>query len=703
MHPRYRTPHVDPPRCPLPAGAVRTPCQRRAPGVLRHGALALLFALATVPAVRAQDGSPASPPAVEVNAAPAVAAPPAPAAPARDPHDAVVAEPAANSAVPPAPPADLRHVQEWVDYRTARHLASLPVEARLFYRRGLMARQAGQTEAAMLDVRGAAELDPSFIEPHLALAAWTLTREPSQALLHYATVVDLLRQNFSLQLNLVANATILVLEALFFGLLAAGCLVVWLRRREATHAWQEYVGRFASANGARWWAPALLALPFLAGFGLTLPTLFFLGWLWPHLRVRERSLFVVLLAVVVATPLLLRTVERMSLPLHENAAPFYAVPTLENRPYEQAREDHLAALAAKDPSNPLLQFGLAWTARRGAHLETAERAYRRALELWPNDDRVLNNLGNVTAMAGRPDEALQLYARATSVNPANAAAWFNASQLHTQRFAYAQATEELSKASAINFELVKNYQSQATTDGLLPLVDQWLAPQVFWKALTNAPLPADAAGSLPVSLRRYREVSGWSFSVAALVLAILGLALGLRQQHDLALRACGNCGATVCRRCSERRREHALCPDCVRVEAQAESAEFARLMLARHRFERGRRAHLARIALATLIPGYGLLSHRHVFTAVWLLSATWLLTRAWLGTPPPFAIEPRLALSAQEVPAVLLLGLFGLVVATSVLGYVSLAARERSREAALAASQRGRITQSTRRITPAAA
>lgn len=700
MHPRVRTSHFER-LAPRPQAAPRRQAERATRARVRGLAAALaavaLLALSLPPAVSAQADSLASgpPPGRASDLAPQPAAAPQAAA-ARDADRTTLA-------APPAPPADLRHVQEWVDYRLAAHIASLPDEARLFYRRGLMARQAGQLDSAVLDVRGASELDPSFIEPHLTLAAWTLTQDPSQALLRYATVIELLRHDFSLQLNLVANASILLLEALFVGLLCAGGIVVWLRRRELTHVWQEELARFASERGARWWAPALVVLPYFAGFGWTLPTLFFLGCLWPHLRIRERSLFVVLLAMVVAMPLTLRVVERMSLPLHENTEPFFAVPTMEHLPWDAAREARLATLAARHDRNPILHFGLAWTARRGGHLETAERSYRRALELRPDDDRVWNNLGNVVAMAGRPDEALKCYEKAIAANPGSAAPHFNASQLYTQRYEYAKATEHLSKASAINFELVKTYQSQGTTDGLLPLVDEWMTPAVFWKALVEARLPRDLGGSLPVTLRRHVESSGWSFSLAALALAAAGLLAGARQQRSVPLRACGNCGTIVCRRCAERRREHALCAQCVRIEAQGETAEFSRVMLSRHRFARARRLHLVRMALATLVPGYGLLAHRRVFTAIGLLSTTWLLGRAWLAAPPPFAIEPRLALSAQEVPPVVLLVVFAVVLATSVLGYTGLAARERAREAALAAAQRGRITQASRRITPEAA
>lgn len=671
--------------------------------VLRHLARAAMFAIALADAASAfaqADSSSAGQPANAAGADSAAVAPPAPSAPAPPPLRPVTPR-------LPAPviqgPTDLRHVQEWVDYRAARHLAALPAESRLFYRRGLMARQAGQLDSAVLDVRGACELDPTFVEPHLTLASWALLRDPSQALLQYATVVDLLRQNFTLQMNLVANAAILLLEALFFGMLAAGSIIVWLRRRELTHAWQEDLGRFASARGARIWAPALVVLPYVTGFGWSLPTLFFMGYLWPHLRLRERSLFVMLLASVVAMPYILRNVERLSLPLHENSEPFFTVPTIESEPYDRGREARFQELARSHPRNPILQFGLAWTARRGGHLAAAEKAYRRALELWPEDGRVLNNLGNVLAMAGRENEALECFEKAIAVRPSGAAAHFNASQIYTQRFEYAKATERLSKASAINFELVKTYQSQGTSDGLLPLVDEWLSPTVFWKALLQAPLPSDLSGSLPIPLRRHIESSGWGYSAVALVLAVLGLIYGLAQQRTLPLRACGNCGTIVCRRCAERRREHALCPDCVVVEGEAAGGDFSRLMLTRHRFGRMRRLHLFRMAAATLIPGYGLLAHRHVFNAIGLLSTTYLLARAWMGTPQPFAIQSRLALSTQEVPAVVLLAVFAMVLACSILGYMSLAARERAQEAALASAQRGRITQSTRRSTPAAA
>ena len=149
--------------------------------------------------------------------------------------------------------------------------------------------------------------------------------------------------------------------------------------------------------------------------------------------------------------------------------------------------------------------------------------------------------------------------------------------------------------------------------------------------------------------------------------------------------------------------KHALCPACAQVEAQAETTDFSRVLLLQQRNRLHRRMHLMRTAIAAIVPGYGLLAHRRIFTPILLLGTTWVLTRVWAGYAPPFAIEPRLTLPGEEVPVVLVLGLLGIVYTVSLLGYFHHVAKEREREAALAAGQRGRITQSTRRVSAMAA
>ncbi len=347
-------------------------------------ALLILVALMGITALAgAQPPDPSGTPAL---AAP-VAPPPVPSASAR--HAA-----AAPSPAPAQPPASLSELTPWLDYKLRSHVAALPHEARLFYRRGLALHQSGAVEEAVRLVRGATELDPSFVAPHLTLASWFATREPSQALLQYAAVLELARQNFLLQLALAANALCLGLQALFLGLLAAVLVVIGLHQRELRHVWTERIALFASPEGARWWSWAFLILPFALGFGLALPAVVLLGMLWPSLRVRERTLWVVFVALLGALPWTFTSLDRLASPLRADAPPLYGVPMVENEVYSPARHDQLATLAARHPDVPFLHFGLGWIARRGGDLATAEAAYRRAHALWPRNDRVCVDLGS---------------------------------------------------------------------------------------------------------------------------------------------------------------------------------------------------------------------------------------------------------------------------------------------------------------------
>jgi tetratricopeptide (TPR) repeat protein len=621
-------------------------------------------------------------------------------APAQEPLEATVAPPSSGSSR--TQPGDLRDVNAWVAWKNAQQIDALPLEARLFYRRGLNARLAGQRQEALANVRGAIELDPAFMQPHITLASWSLFSDPAQMLLHCAAVVDLWRHDFNIQLDLVANSLVLGIEALFAGLLFAGLFIVIHRRHELSHSLVEELSRTIAPETARLWVPVVLVLPFLAGLGLTLPVLALLAFLWPSLRARERVLTVLLAAAALSAPLALSTLDRFALALRTDARPFHELPQIANRPYDAVRQARLRLAAQHDPGDGFAQFALAWHSRKGGELAEAERAYRAAVQAWPDQSAPLTNLGNVLAMRGHTDEALELYAKAAKLDATNAAAHFNASQLLNRRFEYTAANNEVRQASAIDFELVKQYQSRAGTAGMLPLVDVWPSTELFWRTLKSAERPRGRQ-PLPLLLRGRMEAAGWPFTFAAAVALALGLWAGRWSHRRLPLRVCSNCGVIVCRRCAKRRREAALCPECDRIGAGAETPEFSRVLLLQHRTRRRNGTRLARTALAALVPGYGLLAHHRVFGPTLLISFSWLLARLAFDFSVPFSLTPRLSFPGGEVPAVVLIAGMIVVYAWSLGGYVVVVNLERAREAQLDSATRGRITQSTHRQSTLAA
>jgi tetratricopeptide (TPR) repeat protein len=567
-------------------------------------------------------------------------------------------------------PTDLHDLDAWIAYRAHAQIPMLPSEARLFYRRGLIALKSGQDAEGVQLLRGAGTLDPTFLSPHAMLASWFMTREPSTALQECAAALQLLRRDFLLQLDLVANAIFYLLTVLFLGLIGAGVLVVSSHHASLRHMWQERFGRRLTPTTARLWPWLVLTLAFVVGLGLAMPVLIFLGMLWPVLRMRERVLAATLAVAVSVAPVAPVLVGRLALPLRNDSAPFFGVASIEHDPWSPDQQRRLANLAGGVPDNPFVAFGLGWSARHGEDLATAETAYRRVLERWPDDDRTLVNLGNILAVQGRFDEALGLYDRALKSRPDNAAAWFNQSQVYTRQFDYRRASESVSRASALDFDLVQRLQG-ASVGGALPLADQWIAPLTFWKAMRTALAARAAEPAIPPAWRGTVEVTTAWFGPLALLLMLAAIALGYVWQRGLPLRNCSNCGAVVCRRCAQRRREVALCPACAAVEARAESGDFGHVLLDQQRRRVEHRRRSVRTALASLVPGFGFATFQDVFSTLGMTMLVSWLGLVALGVNPPFDSRHDFGLAGPGVPVPVIFTLWVVAYGVSILRFVA--------------------------------
>src|SRR5262249_42406557 len=185
----------------------------------------------------------------------------------------------------------------------------------------------------------------------------------------------------------------------------------------------------------------------------------------------------------------------------------------------------------------------------GGASPTPEAASRRTLPLWRRASGAMNNLANVLVTRGETDAAIDLYRAAIAADPENAAAPFNLSLVYTRQFEYRAASEAIARASALDFELVKNQQALGTADGVLPMADLWIAPATFWTSILKPAGDPWAEVALPAAWNGRVETSGLWFATLALITALGSVLIGLLWQRSIPLRECRNCGRVVCRRC----------------------------------------------------------------------------------------------------------------------------------------------------------
>jgi tetratricopeptide (TPR) repeat protein len=586
------------------------------------------------------------------------------------------ASPSAISAPAPAvpePPANRNDLQGWLAYQRALGSPSLPAAAQMFYRLGVETLRSGAQEDGVRMLRGACQLNPAFLAPRLALVAHFGLRDASQSLMELARIMDLAKTQFPLQHYLVTAFAFRAGLAIFLATLMAALYVVWRRREALRHGYEEILGQFLSPRVAKAGAWALLGLPYLAGMGLALPTGFTMAALWPALRKSERALFVFLIGLLVALPLGYFAVSHLAVPGHPDRPPFFGSEGLANAPFSQARLDDLSRLSARHPDNPFLHFAAAWMAARGGQVPLAEQEFAAAGKLWPNEPRIPNNLGNLAEMRGKNDEAEQLYRQAASLDPEWAMPHYNLGQLYTHQFRYAEASEELARATSFDFDMVRDLQADAQSrpGDAVAMAWGWLHPRTFWDALLAQESDPEAA-QLPPGWRGWMEMRGKSIAFLALLVTLLGVALGTVMRTQLPVRQCSNCDGALCRRCAARRRDQVYCAGCSAALREATTPEFARLLLARRR--RTLRRGMARrsLALAATLPGFGPLLLDRLAVAWVLLAGVVVAVTSFLGVTGPFPYDPRVG---PLVPGQLhsaALGLLAVVHLLSLLFYLVL-------------------------------
>ena len=608
--------------------------------------------------------------------------------PAHGAHAAGAPVPPAAEPAPAAPPSDDYDLAGWLAYRGARNLDALPFQAQLFYRGGVEKAARGESEAAVRLWRGAEELDPTFLAPRAALASHLLTRDTPQGLIEIARLVSLARSNFRLQHYLTAAAIYFGLIALYLATLGVALVLCWRHRDRVRHVYQELLGRYLPAGRASLWSWALFLLPWALGVGAAVPAAFTLSLLWSYLRRTERLVLVLLAAVLCASPFATRLLDDLSLPLRPGEAPLYSTLEVQNEPYTAARFEELSRLAQSHPENPFLAYAAGWMAEKGRRYDEAVAAYGQAQSRWPREVRIPNNLGNIEATRGNAAAAEAHYRRAIELAPRWAVAHYNLGQLYTQHFRYAEASEEIAQATALDFDLVRNLQSRSSGGAAPALAAEWLEPRSQWQALFAGEHQAHGRTVVPPLWRGSFESRGLASAVWAVVLTVLGLGLGFFLHHLLPARACGNCAATLCRRCATRRRDQVLCGDCASVLSTATTPEFGKLLLFKRRRELRRRQRTVRTVLAAILPGFGALVLDRTVLGWFLMLSTWLSALLLFLRSAPFPYDPRVVAHGPDpLTGAATLGLVASY-AISLLNYLALASRESHAERDAAAAIR---------------
>ncbi len=130
--------------------------------------------------------------------------------------------------------------------------------------------------------------------------------------------------------------------------------------------------------------------------------------------------------------------------------------------------EHLREASVLRPDAATL-FQLAVTLAAASRLQEAEAAYRRVLELSPDNPVVLHNMGTVALGLDKPEQAVSYYERAVALRPGYLLAHYNLAGIYKFNGRYAEAYAAYQRAAQLTPADTRD--QNARVDALYQLAD----------------------------------------------------------------------------------------------------------------------------------------------------------------------------------------------------------------------------------------
>ena len=457
-----------------------------------------------------------------------------------------------------------------------RGAEGLPVEALGVYMQGLESWKNGDIEEAVASFNVAALLDPSFPEPHFALARVLAFRQPTAAAAALGGAFRAIMSSFLEQQRFLANLFLSSFLFLIFGFMVLVMYAALQHLSRLHHAIGEIVAPRFPGRLAGPCAALLFFVPVLWRIG-GLPLAFLAtGLLWPWMRPGQRRWVGVLGVGLILFPFVLW-----------GLSPFLFAPLdPAGRPFLLARSSGAAStpeLIASvedarraNPKDPDLTFTLAGLEKRAGHYATAKTLYQEAQGEGAAEAMVQNNLAVIAFLEADYDQAVDLLQRSIANDPDRVAAHFNLSQTYSKKLFFEKADQELRVANRLSIDRVRTAMRAAGGEANRTLIDETVPLTAIWGATAGEPRRMPG---FPASMDVWFRGSLWILPVLALICFGVALRLGRRLHQHLPAMACANCGRPVCRRCLKRIRQEAYCGPCGEVLLRIQSASYSKLVL----------------------------------------------------------------------------------------------------------------------------
>jgi len=509
-----------------------------------------------------------------------------------------------------------------------RGVRNLPEYGEVLVREGRRDIQSGHVQKAEEVLTMAGRLSPDFLPLYFASASLTLKKsfwDLLGAAQELSKGLKAVRRSFKLQSWVLANtfATVSAGLSLFFAIFIAA--LVLRNAGRASHDISEILPARLSPGARRILGWIVLFLPVLVGLPVWWWFIIAGMMLWPYVDRMPRVV------------LFLAALYLLSLPWQ--AKLFSSLLSMHRQPFLErvisVREDHwdrsdylaLKKMAGEKEASPLALSTMGLAAKKLGDFEEAEKIYREALELSPDNAALWNNLGNLALNRKEVDEAISHYEKAVQFNPNLFSSRYNLSLAYRDKFLFPQGEQESRRAVEIDSEANAYYTSIAGEHFNRYTVDELPSLKAVWRqAFQENKWQKATADHLWMLSMLLAPMETWPYVMGGLI--IFGFGLWAYRSSQGVAEKCEKCGRPYCPRCRGSR-SGLICTQCHSIFVRKEGVEARVRVRKMADIKRGQQIRTARrVLFAGLLPGGGHLSAgRYGWGAFFLFPAALVLAK----------------------------------------------------------------------------